>query len=93
MRIYCKNQYRNNNKQINVYKICNDNDVKICFKCKQNKPITEYYKDMSKSDGLRYICKTCQSFTENRYLDNKRQINANKIYNDNEVKTCYKCTK
>ena len=40
------------NYQMNVNKIYNENDVKICSTCKFSKSITEYQKDKSQSDGL-----------------------------------------
>ena len=59
---------------------------KMCSKCHQNKPLTEYNKDKSKTDGLRFSCKQCQSIAGKLYRDNNKQINANKIYNKNDVK-------
>ena len=42
-KLYCDNNKNNNfNKQINVTKIYNENDVKICSKCKQSKLLTEF---------------------------------------------------
>lgn len=32
---------------------------KICTKCKEEKPLSEFYKDKSKKDGLKYYCKEC----------------------------------
>ena len=66
---------------------------KVCTKCNQIKPLREYNKDKSKTDGLRYSCKQCQSIAKKQYRDNNRQINSNKIYNENDVKTCSKCKK
>ena len=34
---------------------------KICTTCNQNKPLTEYHKDKSKLDKLRYSCKSCRN--------------------------------
>ena len=34
---------------------------KVCSTCNQNKPLTEYQKNKSKSDGLRYSCKACKN--------------------------------
>ena len=84
-----KNQ--NVNKQINSNKIYDENEVKICSKCKQSKSITEYNKDRTKSNGLLASCKSCQSIVSKHYNDNNKQINANKIYNDNDVKICSNC--
>ncbi len=32
---------------------------KICFRCKQDKPLSEFHKDSSKKDGLRGKCRQC----------------------------------
>ena len=82
--------YKDNNKQINGNKIYNLKDVKICSKCKQSKQVTEYWHDKSNSDELRYICKSCKYINEQYYWDNNKQINADKIYNENNIKTCFK---
>ena len=64
---------------------------KVCTKCKQIKSITEYSKNKRKSDGLESSCKSCQSIKLKHYQDNNKQINANKIYNKNDVKICSAC--
>lgn len=33
--------------------------TKRCTKCGENKPLTDFYKDSQKSDGLAYRCKDC----------------------------------
>jgi hypothetical protein len=33
--------------------------MKHCYKCKETKERTEFYKDKSKSDGLEGLCKPC----------------------------------
>ena len=83
--------YRDKNKQINANKIYNENDVKICSKCKLNKPLKEYQKNIATVDGLHCLCKSCKSIEDKHYKDNNRQINSNKIYNENDIKTCYRC--
>ena len=66
---------------------------KVCKKCKQNKPLTEYHKDKSISDGYRNVCKSCRVIVNKDYRDNNRQINANRIYTEKDVKPCHKCKK
>ena len=83
--------YRENNKQINANKIVNKNDIKICSKCNLSNLITEYRKNITKSDGIQCYCKLCESIEDKLYRDNNRQINANKVFNDNDIKTCSKC--
>ena len=64
---------------------------KICTNCNQIKPLTEYSKNKLTTDGLQYSCKPCQSIKRKHYQDYNKQINTNKIYNENDVKTCYNC--
>ena len=66
---------------------------KVCKKCYQNKPLTEFHKDKSISDGYRNVCKSCRLNVSKDYRDNNRQINANKIFNEKDVKPCPKCKK
>ena len=82
--------YRDNYKQINANKIFNKNDVKVCWKCKLNKPLTDYQKNITNLDGLGYICNQCEFIKEKRYRYNNKQIYANRIYTENDLKTCYK---
>ena len=51
------------NAKINNLNVNNNTTIasKVCSICNQIKPITEYHKDKSKSDGLRYDCKSCQN--------------------------------
>lgn len=35
--------------------------MKICSKCKEEKPFSEFYKDKRKPDGLHYSCKQCKT--------------------------------
>ena len=64
---------------------------KVCIKCNQIKPLTEYRKNKLTSDGLQNDCKSCKLIIDKRYQDKNKQINANKIYNENDVKICSKC--
>ena len=64
---------------------------KMCTNCNQIKPLTEFNKNKLTSDGLQFSCKLCQSFKRKHFQDYNKQINANKIYNENDVKTCSKC--
>jgi len=36
-----------------------DTDMKICCKCKKEKPLTEFNKDKHQSGGYKYACKEC----------------------------------
>ena len=54
-----KKQYKEDNRQINANKIYNENDVKQCSKCKQQKSYTEFNKCLSTKSGLVSYCKDC----------------------------------
>jgi hypothetical protein len=43
-------------------------NMKTCGKCKEIKPLTEFYKDKSRGDGLTYRCKVCQTEDNARYM-------------------------
>ena len=80
----------NNAQNVNIY----NNTIipsKICIKCNQIKPLSEYGKHKLTSDGLQNNCKLCQSILSKHYWDNYKQINVNKIYNENDVKICSNC--
>ena len=34
--------------------------MKTCNRCEENKPLTEFYKNKSSSDGYKSICKSCE---------------------------------
>lgn len=63
-------------------------DTKLCYKCKLNKPIDEYYKDPNNTRGLSSKCKVCAKQTFKEYYE------KNKIYHNmmcNETITCAEC--
>lgn len=35
--------------------------TKWCSKCGQTKPLTDFYRDRSRPDGYRYMCKECET--------------------------------
>lgn len=57
-------------------------DTKVCSKCKIEKPITEFYKNKLKSDGLQSECKECHnnrhqsyySVNKEKRLEQKRKM-------------------
>ena len=60
-------------------------ETKQCKKCKEIKPITEFGKHKITKDGLRTICKLCNSNYSKQYY--KTNINLDKkYYNDNNNK-------
>ncbi len=40
---------------------------KICNRCKEDKPLSEFHKDCDKSDGLRLKCRKCCFETNKKY--------------------------
>ena len=53
--------------------------MKRCPTCKQTKPISEYYKDSYRYDGIMWLCKDCQRL---RYR--KKRQNNPKIYREKD---------
>ena len=50
--------------------------MKICFKCKEEKPLSDYYKHKAMADGHLNKCKTCtKRDTDKR---EKQSINASR---------------
>jgi 5-methylcytosine-specific restriction endonuclease McrA len=45
---------------------------KICTKCKIEKPVSEFYKDKSRRDGLTYQCKRCYDKRKRIYYENNK---------------------
>lgn len=51
--------------------------MKICNKCKIEKNINGFYKDITKQDKLHSLCKECQNKNNKKYFKrNKEQINS-----------------
>lgn len=67
-------------------------ETKICTKCGEEKPISEFYKDKQKSSGLRPDCKLCNSLKTKDYAKNNRQeINLNNLkYKTGLTKEAYR---
>jgi len=47
---------------------------KVCYKCNVCKPITEFFRDKSRSDGYCYRCKSCAKDSLREYCDNNREL-------------------
>ena len=76
---------------LNIFNNTTPISSKVCTNCNQNKPLTKYHKDKSTSNEFRYVCKLCRLNVNTHYRDNNRQINSNRIYTKNDIKTCSKC--
>jgi len=57
--------------------------TKTCSKCKETKPVAEYYKRSASKDGLMYQCKACKNKTNIKY----QQEDAYKQYKAEYQKT------
>lgn len=51
--------------------------MKTCSKCKQSKPVSSYSKSKGKPDGLRYVCKSCDS--ERRRIHRLTNLDRHKL--------------
>ena len=49
--------------------------MKICTKCKESLPLSEFRKQSSTKDGLKYYCKRCDNQSAKKYYEkNKNKI-------------------
>jgi hypothetical protein len=57
-------------------------NTKVCCRCKQQKFISEFYKNKNKKDGLRYECKKCSHLYSNQlYVKNYNYYSKKRIKN------------
>lgn len=60
--------------------------TKICGKCKNEQPITLFYNDKGRKDGLYPNCKTChKKVQQNYYLNNKDKFSDYYISNKDNI--------
>lgn len=59
--------------------------TKICFKCKEELALSEFYKHKGMADGTLNICKTCVKERTNKRLEN---LNENPEWVEKEKKRC-----
>jgi hypothetical protein len=49
--------------------------MKVCTKCKEQKPLEAFRRQSSTKDGLKYYCKECDDTTAKKYYEkNKKKI-------------------
>jgi len=74
--------------------------VKICSKCKKEKPETEFRKHKGTKDGFQYHCKVCQSayyYNSENYQkiakegSKKRRNERKQIVNEWKSQGCFRC--
>jgi len=52
-------------------------DMKVCSRCREEKPITNFNKNRCRPDGLQSQCKACSRFNDRLYYTrNKKRYNA-----------------
>ncbi|MFA5407193.1 MAG: hypothetical protein WC343_00295 [Bacilli bacterium] len=51
-------------------------ETKRCTKCGEEKPLTEFYRDRTKSDGRKSWCKLCTSGYQREYYEENREKRA-----------------
>lgn len=61
--------------------------TKRCSKCKQFKPISEFYRDQRRKDGHRSLCKVCHSKITKDYYQTKKGKEVNRKAESRYAKT------
>lgn len=56
---------------------------KKCTKCGEVKALTEFYKDITRNDGLCYRCKSCKKKYDNKYYQANREKKKKTIEENN----------
>jgi len=51
--------------------------AKICPRCKQEKPFSEFFNDRQRSDGKTYLCKVCHEAGRKKRKQAKSQDDSN----------------
>lgn len=77
-----------------------ENGTKVCCKCGEKKPVSEFHKDKNSSDGYTYQCKACRNAKYKEYyhanadkMKEKRESTKEyrkEYYNDSERKLQYR---
>lgn len=62
-------------------------ETKICSKCKEEKPICDFGKDKTRTNGLSYLCKKCLILKSKKYKEQNREkvLLSYKAYRDNNI--------
>lgn len=64
-------------------------ETKRCSKCKKIKPLSEFYKDRSKKDGLQHRCKICLKIFISHYQKTKKGKATKKRYRQTDKGKAY----
>lgn len=60
--------------------------TKVCSQCKEEKPLSSFYKAKSKPGGYAYTCKTCSDISNKKTRD-KHSARYHGYRNDYKIKT------
>jgi hypothetical protein len=84
---YCEKLHRSNRIENFKNEGYIEKETKLCAKCKETKPISEFNKQASSKDGYRPHCRECQK------LDRKKSINKRLLFGYVQIseKTCTQC--
>ena len=90
--------YKNSRKKIknrNLLNLPEHATNKICFVCKKLKPICRFSKDITRIDGYKYKCKSCEKLIGQEYCKNnpesthkRSRTRRARIKKINEIYTC-----
>ena len=47
--------------------------TKICSKCKAEKPFDDFYREATRKDGRKTVCKSCSDAGHSKYIENNRE--------------------
>lgn len=55
--------------------------TKFCNKCKKEKPISEFYKNKTRKDGLSFYCKECEGKIKKKWYSENKEITIERSNN------------
>lgn len=64
---------------------CENNGTKICSKCKEEKPTSEFYKHKKFKDGLKTSCKSCETISARIRYKKEKEAGTKYIKNKQET--------
>ena len=59
----------------------NNMETKICYKCREEKPLEEFYRDKTRKDGRHSLCKTCSNQRMKLYYQKNSEEIKNRARN------------
>jgi len=62
-----------------------ENGLKECSTCRETKPVSEFYKNKSRSDGLQHQCKVCTDVLQNAYRKKRLKTDPEYRKKRNEI--------